>query len=216
VWLCSADGGDMEKIYYITAGPGLFAIGAVGLVSLLIMWGQLTESKRARKTQEDVARKRVSVEACLRFEEHVLPLMSEGAVTLAVRTWPSLNDTGDPWSGLSYGPVPEPVTGVRLTLRAMRTYAAVKHAAAVLNALEALASSIRPEIADMDLARESFGTAYVSACRQFAYPIAAGVLKAEYPATRRLYSEWAHLPSEIASREAMVKILGMETARGPR
>lgn len=183
------------------SGPVLAVAALLGLWQLWLARESLDTSRKAFElSQRDIELRlaseamRLSVDMCMRFAEHVLPLIDKADAVVEKFPLPDSLRGGDPWDPSSY----DQKWYVGVFARREKVASVVK----ALNEIEAIALPFAQGAADETVARESIGAAFIKAAHSYAYVIAASRSQGNsnaYPATRALCTSWSErglMPSQ--------------------
>lgn len=174
-----------------SASAVIVAVAAVvGLIQLILARKSLAATRDSIEvTRYDIETRvhseatRLAVDLCIRFAEHVIPLIDEADQVFEKSPLPM--SVNQPWDRESYS------SKWQAGFFRKRK---VKTILKALNAMEAIAIPFVTGAADEAVARESIGMAFTAAAVRYAYVVAA-VRDADrpgaFPAVRELADRWA-------------------------
>ncbi len=182
----------IEFAYYLS-GPILAIAAIVGLVQLVITRKSVEVSRQAIEASRvesmrraEAERTRLAVDLCIRFQEHVLPLIVVADKGLGSDAMPVPRTGCDPWSLGSYDDEWSPAWFAQVK---------TKKVIEALNAMEAIAIPFVWDTADRAVAQASIAVAFTEAAYRYAFAIAA--IRARktpesFPAVRQLCELWGN------------------------
>lgn len=182
----------IELAYYVS-GPIIAVVAIIGLRQLFITRKSVEVSREAldasrvesvRRAESE--RTRLAVDLCIRFQEHVLPLIVLADKGLGNDAMPVPRIGCDPWSLGSYDEEWTPAWFAQTKLTKVIE---------ALNAMEAIAIPFVWDTADRAVAQASIAVAFTEAAHRYAFAVAAIRAKktpGSFPAVRQLCEVWGN------------------------